>query len=337
MFKPAPICENETARLEALREYDILDTPPEDSFDNITRIAQMILGTSMASISLIDADRQWLKSRQNMSARSTPRAITFCAHAVASASPLVVSDTHRDDRFRDNPLVQGPPHLRFYAGMPLVTSANIALGTLCVLDTAPRDNVSPQQLEALYALSRMTVDAIELRRLAVLDSLTDVLTRGAFRHAARREFERAAAADWPLSCVLIDIDHFKAINDTHGHAVGDVVLRNVAALLRSETRAGDLVGRIGGEEFALLMPDTSLETAMRCADRIRATLATTLVNVDSRRIPLTASFGVACCALEDATFDRVMARADQALYASKNGGRNRVSYMKAPAQIITAA
>jgi diguanylate cyclase (GGDEF)-like protein len=335
---PIPIFADEAVRLEVLREYDILDTPPEGSFDNITRLAKLILGTSMSSISLIDKDRQWLKSSQGMDTQVTPRSVSFCAHAITSPDPLIVCDASQDKRFRDNPLVLGEPHIRFYAGMPLVTTANANLGALCVLDPHPRaGGVSAEHLDALYALSRMTVDAIELRRLAVLDSLTDLLTRGAFRHAAKSEFAGAVRDASPLSCVIIDIDHFKAINDTYGHAIGDTVLRSVAAMLRAETRASDLVGRIGGEEFALLLPNTSIEVAIRCAERIRATLATMLVTVAGKRLALTASLGVSTCQQHDEAIEMVMARADRALYASKHAGRNRVSVAADPAQSVSAA
>lgn len=335
---PIPILADEAVRLEVLREYDILDTPPEGSFDNITRLAKHILGTSMSSIALIDKDRQWLKSSQGMGAQDTPRSISFCAHAISSPEPLIVCDASQDERFRDNPLVLGEPHIRFYAGMPLVTTANANLGALCVLDSRPRAaGVSTEHLDALYALSRMTVDAIELRRLALLDSLTDLLTRGAFRHAAKAEFTRAVRDGTPLSCVIIDIDHFKAINDTHGHAIGDSVLRNVAAMLRAETRSSDLIGRIGGEEFALLLPGTSIETAMHCAERIRAMLATTTVTVSGKRLQLTASLGVSSCQRHDDAIEMVMGRADRALYASKHAGRNRVSAAAGPGKVVTAA
>jgi diguanylate cyclase (GGDEF)-like protein len=136
---------------------------------------------------------------------------------------------------------------------------------------------------------------------------------------------------------MIDIDHFKAINDTHGHAIGDSVLRSVASMLRAETRSSDLIGRIGGEEFALLLPGTPLDTAILCAERIRATLATTIVTLCGKRLPLTASLGVSSCQHHDDAIEMVMGRADRALYASKHAGRNRVSAAAVPAQSVTAA
>ena len=155
MSRPIPICADEAVRLEVLREYDILDTPPEGSFDNITRLARLILGTSMSSISLIDKDRQWLKSSQGMRGRETPRSISFCAHAIASPAPLIVCDASQDDRFRSNPLVLGDPFIRFYAGMPLVTTANVNVGALCVLDTQPRpEGVRADHLDAVRRASR---------------------------------------------------------------------------------------------------------------------------------------------------------------------------------------
>lgn len=340
VFSPISICADEAVRLEVLREYDILDTPPESSFDNITRLARLLLATPMASISLIDENRQWLKSRQGIDFAQSPRSTSFCAQAIESAGPLVVCDAATDHRFYENPFVVGAPHIRFYAGVPLTTTANANLGTLCVLDTVPRPNgVSDEHLDALYALGRMTVDALELRRLAAFDSLTDLLTHGAFRHAARNEFERALDDDRPLSCIVLDIDHFKAISDTRGQAIGDAVLRSVAKTLRANIRSRDLLCRIGGEEFALLLPDTTADAAMRCAERIRSSLANTRVTVGGDMLSVTASLGVAAYGLSDPDMATVMARADQALYQSKAAGRNRVSYMAAagPSANVTAA
>lgn len=331
------IFAEEAVRLESLREYDVLDTPAEGSFDNITRIAQLIFGTPMAAISLIDSDRQWLKSSLGMPGQQVPRTISFCAHAIKTSSPFVVCDARLDERFCNNPLVLGEPHIRFYAAVPLVTADHAILGTLCVLDTVPRDGVSADHMNALYALSRMTVDALELRRLAIFDNLTNLLTRGAFRHAARKELETAVGNDWPLSCIILDVDHFKSINDTYGHAIGDAVLRRVAETVRAHTRSRDLLGRIGGEEFALMLPDTTAEVAMRCAERIRSTLATTRVTVGTDVLRLTASFGVASSRPSDTNIELVLKRADQALYQSKNTARNRVSCVAASTPAVTAA
>ncbi len=153
----------ETARLEALRRYRILDTEPEKAFDDLALLASEICATPVALISLVDADRQWFKARVGVSVQETSRSIAFCAHAIQHRGLFVVPDALRDDRFRNNPLVSGEPRIRFYAGAPLITPDGHALGTLCVVDREPR-NMSPQQQLALEALKRQAEAQLELRR-----------------------------------------------------------------------------------------------------------------------------------------------------------------------------
>ena len=153
---------NEPERLAALQRYDILDTLPEQEFDDLTYLAAAISGSLIALISLVDQDRQWFKSKFGIDATETPRDISFCGHVVMNEETLVVSDATQDDRFADNPLVTGEAGIRFYAGTPLVTSDNYVLGTLCVIDRYPR-TLTPQQLCQLESLSRLVISQLELR------------------------------------------------------------------------------------------------------------------------------------------------------------------------------
>lgn len=155
--------DDETARLAALRRYRILDTEPERAFDDLALLASQICQTPMALITMVDAERQWFKARTGIDVAETPRAVSFCAHAIKQHGLFIVPDTRDDARFRDNPFVTGGPFVRFYAGAPLVTPDGHALGTICVIDSVPR-TLTPEQREALDALRRQVQAQLELRK-----------------------------------------------------------------------------------------------------------------------------------------------------------------------------
>lgn len=172
----APPPNNESERLAALESYNILDTPAEEEFDDFTKLAASICGTPIALVSLIDAQRQWFKSRVGLDAEETAREIAFCAHAILGDELFEVPNTLEDPRFFDSPLVTGAPDIRFYAGTPLTTPEGFKLGTLCVIDRSPRQ-LNPQQRDALVRLGRQVVRQLELRKSAELHSQQLALQR----------------------------------------------------------------------------------------------------------------------------------------------------------------
>jgi two-component system, cell cycle sensor histidine kinase and response regulator CckA len=162
-MKAPPRPPNEAQRLAALRRFECLDTPPEEEFDDLAKLAAHICDTPISLISLVDADRQWFKSSVGMSERETPRDISFCGHAILGSGLFSVPDAAADDRFADNPLVLGEPHVRFYAGEPLTSPDGHALGALCVMDRVPRE-LTASQREALRVLGRQVVAQMDRRR-----------------------------------------------------------------------------------------------------------------------------------------------------------------------------
>lgn len=178
----------EAARLAALDRYAILDTEPEETFDDLVLLAAHICKTPMAMLSLVDDHRQWFKSSVGVQVREMPRDVSFCAHAIEQRELFIISDTLQDTRFRENPLVTGDPHIRFYAGAPLLTEDEYALGTLCVVDREPRE-LDADQTEALLSLGRLALRQMELRRNLHLlkEALSD---RTKEEHARESEIKR---------------------------------------------------------------------------------------------------------------------------------------------------
>jgi GAF domain-containing protein len=168
------VAPREAARLEALRAYQILDTESEPSYDDLTFLAARICDVPIALISLVDVDRQWFKSKVGLEVSETSRDVSFCARAILGNETLVVRDAREDERFRDNPLVRGEPHIVFYAGVPLCTPEGARIGTLCVIDHRPRE-LSEGQIRSLEVLTRQVVLQLELKRVS--DQLAGALQR----------------------------------------------------------------------------------------------------------------------------------------------------------------
>jgi GAF domain-containing protein len=188
MAMPYPVPANEADRLQTLRAYKILDTKPEERFDELTRLAALICGVPISLISLIDTDRQWFKSKFGLDLQQTPRAQAFCTHAIMQPELFVVPDATKDERFANNTLVTGDPYIRFYAGEPLAARDGHVLGTLCVIDRKPHTLTNAQK-EALKIVGQLVIANFELKR--DLQELRDALST--------RETAEVLAAEWPVN------------------------------------------------------------------------------------------------------------------------------------------
>ena len=315
---------SEKERLEDLKRYAILDSAPEESFDRITRIAKKVFDVPIALISLVDENRQWFKSKQGLSICETERNVSFCTHAIEKNQPLIVNDATKDHRFKHSPLVTGEPNFCFYAGIPLKSPNGYNLGTLCVIDHQPR-NPTLENIEILRDLARLVVDEIELRALASLDCLTGLHRRNSFMNFAEIELQRSLRYGSNFSILIFDIDHFKSINDTYGHAAGDLVLQKIADICKQSLRSIDVVGRFGGDEFVILLPETDFKDASVIAERLRHQFESQQLEEGEDVIRFTTSFGIADrVSTETNEINAILNEADDWLYEAKTNGRNRV-------------
>lgn len=246
------IPDNESSRLATLKSLKVLDTPAEERFDRVTRMAKRMFGVPIALVSLVDANRQWFKSAQGLSASETPRNVSFCGHAILGDGIFLIRDALADRRFADNPLVTGPPHVRFYVGCPLRARDGSKVGTLCLIDTVARDFDEEDAL-ALLDLAAMVEDELSAFQTSTTDDLTQISNRRGFMQLAEYGLNFCVRNQAPAALAFIDLDRFKPINDQFGHAEGDLALVAFAEVMQASFRATDLFARLGGDEFVVLL------------------------------------------------------------------------------------
>jgi diguanylate cyclase (GGDEF)-like protein len=314
--------QRENDRLAALQQLDILDTPRDEGFERFVRIIQETFTVDSALVSFLDGHRQWYKACVGFEADEVAREDTFCQFVVDEGQPLVVPDTSLDPRFASHPAVTGEAHIRFYAGVPLKTPSGHTVGTVCAIDRRPR-SFSNRDLRILQEIAGAAMDRAQLLQSVGTDSLTGAMTRRAFKEGADRILSSAVRHQHDVACIVLDVDHFKNVNDTYGHAAGDDVLRYVVAICQGQLRAGDLLGRMGGEEFAVLLPHINRDEGLGVAERLRVALAESRVKLSSGETSVTASFGATALSLIAKDIDAILAQADAAMYQAKSGGRNK--------------
>ena len=279
--------EAEHRRLEAVRSTGLLDTKPEQAYDDLVQLAACICQVPISLVTLVDEHRLWLKARVGVPIAEVPRDFSFCSYTIQQDDFFVIPDTLKDPRYAANAAVTGAPSIRFYAGYPLSNSSGEKLGSLCVVDSVPRELNGDQQT-AMHVLGRQVMAQIELKQrldavhtalqqkqlaeaalqssqrmlesanaqllqLSLTDPLTGLENRRAFETALDREFHRSRRSEAPLSLLMLDIDFFKSFNDTYGHVRGDEVLRQVGSLIRACSRKSDITARYGGEEFVVIL------------------------------------------------------------------------------------
>ncbi|MCW3041285.1 MAG: histidine kinase [Solirubrobacterales bacterium] len=305
--------------MAALDRLGAVGAQPEAALDGLVRLAARVCSAASAEINLVGAEQLWFRAAQGLGTPgvAVPRELTFCTWTVLDPDrPLLVDDALEDERFKANPFVADGT-IRSYAGFPLISEGH-AIGTMCVHDPAPK-TLSPDQLDALSVLATAAQTQVGLRRhvealsaMARTDALTGAANRRAIDEALDRELSRSARSGTPMALVMLDMDRFKSFNDEFGHPAGDLLLQRTAAAWKRELRAGDLLGRWGGEEFCVLLADCRPEAAAAVAERVRAAVP------DGR----SCSAGVASWNGHESIAELVL-RTDRALYEAKHAGRDR--------------
>lgn len=342
-MKDPTIPVTETERLAALDQLAMVYSPGEERFDRITRLACKIFDMPIALVSLVSKDQQWFKSAQGLRAQESSRRISFCAHAINHDELMLVPDALKDPSFADNPLVVGEPYARFYAGQPIQYNGQ-QIGTLCLIDHRPR-SLDEEQLEILASLAawvenelrvsalsevqaQLLLDLDEARRDSLIDSLTKAWNRQGMELLLQRELAAAIREGSELTLMLVDIDHYKSVNDEWGHLAGDEVLREVAQRIRGAVRPQDVVARYGGDEFIIFANHCDPEMAQFLARRIASRVSSQPVVSEQGSISITLSIG--CTGTKAQTgllMNRLISTADRALYEVKAAGRNSQKYL----------
>ena len=250
---------DETARLFSLHTLEILDTPPEERFDRVTRVAKRAFDVEICSISFIDIERQWFKSNDGSDLLETPRNIAFCALTILNEHVLVVNDASQDPRFSASPLVVGPPHARFYAGCPIHGPMGKRVGTLCLIDSRPR-SFSEDDRSLLRDLALVVDDELTVSSLVTVDKLTQIANRRGFVGIGRQMLSLCRRTGVGAELLHFDLAGLDAIVAARGREAGDLLVREFAALLVKTFRSADVIARLSAREFVVLLTATSNST-----------------------------------------------------------------------------
>lgn len=332
---------------DAIARYNILDSAPESHFDDVAKLAARIIGTQSAAISITDGSRQWVKARCGLGSQEAPISVLFCSHAIEAEALLVINDALEDPRFADNPLVTGPPHIRFYAGRRILAADGTHIATLCVIDPVARPQgltgieemtlrTLASQVETLLELRRLVLEreaqvvaqsqmSEELRYFAEHDELTGLPGRDLFQKQLIEAIRAASRTESRLAVLFVDVDHFKQVNDSLGHDAGDALLCSFADRLRTTLRSTDSAARLGGDEFGVILGGIDCEEEMASLVQSLYRRFREPFQYRGRLIHCMASVGVAIYPDHAADPDNLMKCADLALAEAKlSRGRTEI-------------
>jgi len=267
-------------------------------------------------VSLIDEDRQWFKSSEGLDIAETPREISFCGHAINQTGLFIVPNVLDDERFHDNPLVTDAPHIRFYAGYVLKLRQGINIGTLCLIDSKPRE-MDEEDRQLLQDLGEMIEQEIKSIQLATLDELTMISNRRGFMTLVDHSLKVCRRNKLPISIALFDLNKFKTINDTYGHHEGDLVLVAFAQVMLESFRDCDVIARLGGDEFVVMLLDSDADRIGAVLERFRIGIANANGKCDK---PYQIEYSVGVAHFQHDTnepIERMIQAADGAMFTDK--------------------
>lgn len=346
----------ETVKSEVGQRYKILEGSAGYDTNHMARTVALAFRVPVVIASLNERYRKWFSSAHGVTEEIVESVNDLCSLANLADSFFQVEDMSQEDYFTDEKIVKFAPHAKFFAGVPLSDPNGKRFGTLCLLDFKPRqiNDTNQRLLESFGSLLandicvrsagryavRDLISAEEekcaLYDMAVTDSLTGVLNRRAFFQFTEREVARAARHNLDLTSVIFDIDHFKKVNDIHGHGAGDDVISTLARTVAATIREEDFLVRLGGEEFALVLPETNPAQSVALANRLRKKIKSLTFLGEGGTFSVSVSFGVSAVHAGDKEISASLERADRALYEAKRNGRDRVELAREDAEKIPA-
>jgi len=329
------------ARLESLRRMLTLGGPSENDYQRVTRLAQHLFDAPITFVSVLDGQNQYMMSPLGMAPMAIPYHDTLCQHVVETKTRIECQDATLDERFRLAYPVVHAPHIRFYVGQPVRNAEGHVIGALCIADTVARNPLSPEQIGLLEDLAYLLEATIALRYLSfsheralifassmvregMRDALTEVFNRRGIIDMANHAYARCLHEHRSFALALVDLDHFKTINDQFGHLVGDVALKEAARRIQRGLRGGDIVGRWGGEEFLVVLPGSNPSVLQDVGNKLVQCIQGPF-NEQGCEFELSASIGLVGMATPREVFNEMswLEAADQALYIAKERGRSQ--------------